>query len=58
VDDDTEIAVVERETTTLGAVLAIIPASPGTVRASELGQLGWSVASDWYLGWPVATADG
>jgi hypothetical protein len=56
VGDDTEIAVVEREATALGAVLAIIPASPGTVRASELEQLGWSVASDWYLGWPVATA--
>jgi hypothetical protein len=57
VDEDTEIAVVEREATALGAVLAVIPASPGTVRASELPRHGWSVASDWYLGWPLAAAD-
>jgi hypothetical protein len=54
VNEDTEIAVVEREATALGAVLAIIPASPESARASELSRLGWSVASDWYLGWPVA----
>jgi hypothetical protein len=58
VAEDTEITVVEREATALGAVLAIIPASPGTDRASELPQRGWSVASDWYLGWPLAAADG
>lgn len=58
VDDDTQIAVVEREASALGAVLAIVPASPGTLRASQLEQLGWSVASDWYLGWPTATAGG
>lgn len=56
VADDTEIAVVEREATALGAVIAIIPESPGTVRASKLPQHGWSVASDWYLGWPLAAA--
>lgn len=52
VDDDAELDVVEREATALGAVLAIIPATPGTACADELERLGWSVASDWYLGWP------
>lgn len=52
-DDNAEVAVIEREATVLGAVLAIIPAPPGTVRAGQLAQHGWSVASDWYLGWPA-----
>jgi hypothetical protein len=50
VDDNTEMAVVEREATALGAVLAIIPASPGTACAGELARHGWSVASDWGQG--------
>lgn len=53
IDEGTEITVVEREAAALGAVLAIIPASPGTPRASELARDGWNVASDWYLGWPL-----
>jgi len=57
VAEDTETAVVEREAAALGAVLAVIPASPGTVRASELPRRGWTVASDWYLGWPLAGPD-
>ncbi|HEY6789344.1 MAG TPA: hypothetical protein VI365_18735 [Trebonia sp.] len=36
----------------LGAVLAVIPAAPGTAFSSTLSQEGWTVASDWYLGWP------
>lgn len=52
-DDNAEVAVIEREATALGAVLAIIPAAPGTVRAGQLARHGWSVASDWYLGWPA-----
>jgi hypothetical protein len=56
-DDDADIAVIESEAAALGAVLAIVPAIPGTARAGKLQRHGWSVASDWYLGWPVvATA--
>lgn len=48
-----ELDVIEREAAARGAVLAVVPAEPGTARASELARKGWSVASDWYLGWPV-----
>jgi hypothetical protein len=51
---DADVAVLERKAAALGAVLAIVPAEPGTVRARDLQQRGWSVASDWYLGWPLA----
>lgn len=57
VDEETEIAEIERGATALGAVLAIVPVSPETARASEFPRHGWSVASNRYLGWPV-TADG
>lgn len=52
VDSDTQISVLEHEAAVLGAVLAIIPAAPGTRRARELQQQGWEVAPDWYLGVP------
>ena len=58
VDEDAEVAAVEREAAALGAVLAIVPATPGTARAGELRRQGWSVASDWYLGWPIAATGG
>jgi hypothetical protein len=54
VDDDADIGVVEHRAAALGAVLAIIPAAPGTIRAGELQQQGWTVAPDWYLGSPVS----
>jgi hypothetical protein len=36
----------------LGAVLAVIPAVPGTALAEALPRKGWTIASDWYVGWP------
>jgi hypothetical protein len=30
-----------------------VPAAPGTIRARELHDEGWKVASDWYLGQPA-----
>jgi hypothetical protein len=45
--------VIEREAAERGAVLAVCPAVPGTGTANELARAGWSVASDWYLGWPL-----
>jgi hypothetical protein len=53
VADDADIAVFEREAAAMGAVLAIIPASPASTRSADLRQASWSVAPDWYLGWPV-----
>jgi hypothetical protein len=57
-DEDAEVAAVEREAAARGAVLAIVPATPGTARAGELRRQGWNVASDWYLGWPIAATGG
>lgn len=48
-----DVDVIERAAAERGAVLAIIPAVPGTARARELHQKSWNVASDWYRGWPV-----
>jgi hypothetical protein len=45
--------VIQRAATELGAVLAVVPAPPGTAAAAELRRAGWSVASDWYAGWPL-----
>jgi hypothetical protein len=53
VADDADIAVFEREAAAMGAVLAIIPAPPASTRSADLRQASWSVAPDWYLGWPV-----
>lgn len=50
--DDADIAVIEREAAEMGSVLAVIPAAPGSARSSSLRQRDWTVASDWYLGWP------
>jgi Flp pilus assembly CpaE family ATPase len=50
--DDADIAVLESEAARMGSVLAIIPAAPGSALSTVLGQRAWSVASDWYLGWP------
>src|SRR6266487_2864738 len=48
-----DVAVIEHEAAATGAVLAIVPAAPGSALASDLGRSRWSVASDWYLGWPA-----
>jgi len=54
VADDADLAVIEREAAAMGAVLAVVAAAPGSARSAGLRQRGWSVASDWYLGWPAA----
>jgi hypothetical protein len=51
---DAAPAEIERTAAANGAVLAVIPAAPGTGRAGELHARGWHVASDWYTGRPVA----
>ena len=52
--DDADLTAVEREAAETGAILLVVPATPGSARAHELRRPGWSVASDWYLGRPAA----
>lgn len=52
-DDPACISVIAHEATERGAVLAVIPATPGSAVAAELRRRGWTVASDWYTGRPV-----
>lgn len=52
--DEAELPAVEREATEMGALLLIIPVPVDSPRAAELPGLGWTVASDWYLGQPAA----
>ena len=54
--DDADVTAVEREAAMMGAVLVIVPATPGSARAGQLRSPGWSVASDWYLGRPRVAA--
>jgi hypothetical protein len=42
----------------MGVVLAVFGAAPETVRRDELSRLGWTVASDWYLGCPGLSVTG
>jgi len=58
VHGDARIDSNEREAAALGAVLAVVPAVPGSARAGELARGGWEVASDWYLGWPTTEGPG
>jgi len=44
------IGAIAREAAERGAVLAVVPAAPGTALAAALRQNGWAVASDWYTG--------
>jgi hypothetical protein len=55
VHEDADIAIIEHEAAATGAVLAIVPAAPGSTRSADLKHRDWSVASDWYLGWPTVT---
>ena len=48
-----DLDAIERTAAACGAVLAIVPAEPGTACADALRRKGWSATSDWYLGWPV-----
>ncbi len=50
--DNADIVLLEREAAEMGSVLAIAPAAPGSTLSTRLRQRGWSVASDWYVGWP------
>ena len=54
---DADLAGIAGAAAAMGAVLAIVPAEPGSARSDGLHRLGWSVASDWYLGWPVTAAE-
>ncbi|MBV9381765.1 MAG: hypothetical protein JOY82_19030 [Streptosporangiaceae bacterium] len=47
-----DIDAIARAAQALGAVLAVIPAIPGTAPSRTLSRKGWTIASDWYLGWP------
>jgi hypothetical protein len=49
---DADVAVLEREAAAMGAVLAVVPAPPGSDRSQRLDRRGWDVASQWYLGQP------
>lgn len=51
--DNADAAAIEGHAAALGAVLAVVPASPDSARAADLLKRSWSVASDWYRGWPV-----
>jgi hypothetical protein len=53
--DGVDLATMEREAASMGAVLLVLPATPGTGRAGELQRRGWTVASDWYQGRPVSS---
>jgi hypothetical protein len=53
--DDADMTRVEAESAAMGAVLLVVPAVAGSPQADELTRLGWTVASDWYLGQPTAT---
>lgn len=47
------ISAITHGATEHGAVLAVIPAAPGTALAAGLRRKGWTVASDWYTGRPL-----
>lgn len=57
VEPDADLTAVERGAARLGAVLAVAPAAPGSALAANLRRSGWTVASDWYLGWPGRARD-
>ena len=44
---------IEERAAELGAVLAVVPAEPGSDRGADLRERGWHIASDWYVGWPL-----
>lgn len=52
-EEPAAVAVIAREATECGAVLAVIPAAPDTAVAAELRRRGWTVASAWYTGRPL-----
>src|ERR1700677_3434848 len=52
---DADLTAVEAESAALGAVLLVVPAAPGSAQSIALDRLGWSVATDWYLGQPSAS---
>jgi hypothetical protein len=50
--DDADPAVIEARAAELGAVLAVLRTPPGAQRIASLQVRGWTIASDWYFGWP------
>jgi GNAT superfamily N-acetyltransferase len=53
IDPDADLAAVERGAARRGAVLAVVPATTESPLEANLRRSGWTVASDWYLGWPA-----
>lgn len=51
---ETDAEVVEQTAARAGAVLVVVPLSPGAVLEAQLGQRHWTVASQWYTGCPSA----
>lgn len=54
--DHSDLEAIERAAAAHGAVLAILPATPGPAVVRELRGRGWHVASDWYRGFPERPA--
>jgi len=52
--EHTDVDAIEVAAAAHGAVLAVLPTAPDTVREQQLRQKGWHVASDWYAGIPEA----
>jgi hypothetical protein len=52
VAESASAAQIEERAAELGAVVAVVPAVPGSGRAADLRERGWHIASDWYVGWP------
>lgn len=56
IDRGADLAVLERAAAGLGAVLAVVPAAPGSDHDVRLERRQWTVASQWYVGQPQATS--
>jgi hypothetical protein len=56
--DDVDLATMELEAASMGAVLLVLPTAPGAGRIGELQRRGWTVASDWYQGRPSEALSG
>ncbi len=55
-EGDVDLATMELEAASMGAVLLVLPTAPGADRVGNLQRRGWTVASDWYQGRPSETA--
>jgi hypothetical protein len=53
VADGADVAVIELEAAATAPSWPSSRRHPGSALADDLGRSRWSIASDWYLGWPV-----